>query len=62
MKSFLAPVILMLCLALGDASPGFATGLYTCDSGLRSGWKSEDELKKNLTAQGWKVRRIKEDG
>jgi len=62
MKSFSALLILTLCLAIGDASPGFATGLYTCDSGPRSGWKTQDELKKSLAQRGWKVRRIKEDG
>ncbi len=44
------------------ASPAFATGLYTCDSGDRAGWKSTSELEEKMTAEGWQVRRIKEDG
>lgn len=54
--------ILAICLAAASAAPAAATGLYTCDSGPRAGWKSEEVLIKNLTDKGWKVRRIKEDG
>ena len=39
-----------------------ATGLATCKSGPKSGWKTMDALKANLTAKGWNIRRIKEDG
>ena len=39
-----------------------ATGLATCESGPRSGWQPESKLTEMLTAKGWKVRRIKEDG
>ena len=39
-----------------------ATGLATCDSGPKSGWQPPEKLEKQLTDQGWKVRRIKEDG
>lgn len=39
-----------------------ATGLATCDSGPKSGWQPSEKLEKQLTDQGWKVRRIKEDG
>lgn len=51
-----------LAMVLMTASTAGATGLYTCDSGPRSGWKSQDQLKSDLSAKGWKVRRIKEDG
>lgn len=54
----LALPVLAWCIA-GAAS---ATGLATCDSGPRSGWQPPDKLEKQLTDQGWKVRRIKEDG
>lgn len=54
--------ILAICLAAVTAAPAAATGLYTCESGPRTDWKSQDVLKKTLTAKGWKVRRIKEDG
>lgn len=49
----------LLVLAAGPAS---ATGLATCDSGPKSGWQASEVLEKRLTEQGWKVRRIKEDG
>ena len=43
-------------------APARATGSHTCDSGPRSGWVSRETRAENLTAQGWQVRRIKEDG
>lgn len=52
------PAIATLCLA----APASATGLYSCDSGDRSGWKSKQELETKMKADGWTVRRIKEDG
>lgn len=39
-----------------------ATGIYTCDSGDRSTWKSMQMLETKVKAEGWQVRRIKEDG
>ncbi|MGE0312788.1 MAG: PepSY domain-containing protein [Lautropia sp.] len=39
-----------------------ATGLATCDSGPRAGWQDQAKLEQKLKAQGWQVRRIKEDG
>ena len=44
------------------AAPASATGLATCDSGPQSGWKPQETLQKQLTDQGWQVRRIKVDG
>lgn len=49
-------------LAATAAAPALATGLATCDSGDKSGWQSSETLEKQLTAKGWSVRRIKEDG
>jgi len=43
------------------SSYSFADGLATCDSGPESGWQSKEVLTKQLTDQGWKVRRIKVD-
>ncbi len=40
----------------------FATGLYSCDSGDRSSWKSKESLIEKVKAEGWKIRRVKEDG
>lgn len=58
-------VTLALAAALGlalPAVPAAATGLATCESGPTSGWQAPEKLEKQLTDQGWKVRRIKEDG
>ena len=52
-------LVLALGLAAGAAS---ATGLATCESGPKSGWQAPEKLEKQLTEQGWTVRRIKEDG
>ena len=48
--------------ALLAAAPALATGLYTCESGPREGWKSKEALQEKLTGEGWNVRFIKEDG
>jgi len=60
MKKVLA--VLVGSAALLSVAPAGATGLATCDSGAQSGWKSQDDLKKQLTDKGWKIRRIKIDG
>lgn len=52
------PAIVVLFLSV----PASATGLYSCDSGDKSGWKSKAELEAKMKADGWTVRRIKEDG
>ena len=44
------------------AAAASATGLATCDSGLKSAWQPQERLEKQLTDSGWRVRRIKEDG
>ena len=49
-------------LSLLAATPAFATGLATCDSGDKSTWQDTSVLEKQLTKEGWIVRRIKEDG
>ena len=53
---------LSLATALAWTSPVMATGLYECDSGDRAGWKSPADLEQQMVADGWTVRRIKEDG
>ncbi len=50
---------LAACVA---CAPVFATGLATCDSGPQETWKPQADLEKQLTAKGWKIRRIKIDG
>ena len=54
--SILAMVTLLIAPNAG------ATGLATCDSEPRTQWQPQAELEKKLTQQGWKIRRIKEDG
>ena len=39
-----------------------ASSLMTCKSGDRSSWKSQQELTRKITAEGWKVRHVKVDG
>lgn len=49
--------------AIGPAGGASATGLYECDSGDRTSWRTTDELEAKMLADGWQeVRRIKEDG
>lgn len=60
--TFLATTFLAIGFSVLAATTAGATGLHTCESGAKSGWKSQDQLRKTLTDQGWKVRRIKEDG
>ena len=60
MKNILAAIIGSTAFLF--VAPAVATGLATCDSGAESGWKSQDALKRQLTAKGWQVRRIKIDG
>lgn len=54
-------VLLAFGLAL-TAAPAGATGLLTCNSGDQSTWKTQEQLTAKITADGWKVRRIKIDG
>ena len=56
--AFFAPMIAGLVLA----SPSSATGRYICDSGDKSNWKTMQQLENKMKAEGWTVRRIKEDG
>jgi hypothetical protein len=54
--------VFLALAALLYASASLATGLATCDSGPRESWQPQEKLEKMLTEQGWKIRRIKEDG
>ena len=60
MRPFIAAVMAGAFFAL--AAPATATGLYSCESGDRATWKSRNELEQKMLAEGWQVRRIKEDG
>jgi hypothetical protein len=61
MTSRFASIAAAAALALCSFTAS-ATGLATCDSGPKSGWQPTEKLEKQLSDQGWKVRRIKEDG
>ncbi|WP_420861894.1 PepSY domain-containing protein [Algirhabdus cladophorae] len=39
-----------------------ATGLHSCEATKRSDWMSQADLTTKLEAEGWSVRRMKEDG
>tara|TARA_R110002072_G_scaffold63634_3_gene158101 strand:- start:125 stop:427 length:303 start_codon:yes stop_codon:yes gene_type:complete len=39
-----------------------ATGRMTCEAVERAKWLTEEAMTKKLTAQGWQVRFMKEDG
>jgi len=39
-----------------------ATGMHTCDSGDKSQWQTKAQLEEKLISEGWKIRKIKEDG
>lgn len=59
MKKILFGGLLACSLFTGQV---YATGLATCDSGDPAGWQAKETLQQKLEAQGWDVRRIKEDG
>lgn len=52
----------LLTVSFFSTTSVHATGRMSCDSGDPSGWKSEEQLIEKITAEGWKVRRVKEDG
>ena len=39
-----------------------ATGRMTCESGDPAAWQPKEAVEEKLTAEGWSVRFIKEDG
>ena len=59
-KHLIWPAVLGAALLV--SSNVTATGLATCDSGPEEGWQAQETLQTQLEAQGWEVRRIKEDG
>lgn len=42
--------------------PALATGVYECEPTDRTDWLTQTEVSDKLTADGWQVRRMKEDG
>ncbi|MFK7857753.1 MAG: PepSY domain-containing protein [Granulosicoccus sp.] len=59
-KLLTAPLFCITTILL--AGQTHATGRMTCDSGDKSNWQSESALLEKITADGWEVRKIKEDG
>ena len=55
-------LVLSVTLLAGGTQLANATGLHTCESGDRANWQSSDTLQQKLIDEGWKVRKIKEDG
>lgn len=54
--------LILASFLIAAATPAGATGIYTCDSGDRSSWKPTSKLIEKVKAEGWRVRRVKEDG
>lgn len=54
--------VTLILLAISCFGAVNATGLHSCDSGDTSDWQSMESLKNKLVEDGWKVRKIKEDG
>ena len=63
MTKLLIPALILAAAASGLAAvPASATGAMTCNAGPQSAWRSQGQLVRTLTRQGWKVRRTKIDG
>jgi hypothetical protein len=55
-----AAALVTLSLAtLGFSTPALAHGKIDCRSGPKTGWKSVEELKRSIIAQGWKIKKAK---
>ena len=58
-----APIKLFLLVAgVVLANAASATGMATCESDSKEDWQPQATLQEQLEAEGWTVRRIKEDG
>jgi hypothetical protein len=49
--------LLALASTLGLSAAASAHGKVECHSGPKSGWKTVEQLKAQITAQGWKIRK-----
>ena len=54
--------LLLTILVLVPIANATATGRLTCEHVSADKWMSETALSEKLTAEGWTVRRMKEDG
>jgi len=60
MKTQLTHATLALLIAFPLSS--YATGRMECETVDKANWMTETVLEEKLIAEGWKVRRMKEDG
>jgi len=60
--TIVALTVTAIAVTAAVRNPSLATGLLTCESGDKSGWMTEQALTDKITAEGWQVNRIKEDG
>ena len=56
------PAMLCAAMAIALSTSAHATGRYTCEATDRTTWKTPEQLKASMVANGWEVRHIKEDG
>ena len=61
-NGLLISTLCALVLAFSLPTNVSATGLATCDSGEQESWQKPEVLQAKLEADGWEVRRVKEDG
>ena len=54
-------LIAVLPIVAALATPAGATGMLTCTA-PKAKWKGEAQLVRQISAQGWKVRKTKVDG
>ncbi|WP_298985173.1 PepSY domain-containing protein [uncultured Roseibium sp.] len=54
--------LLAVSMTLLLPSVTFATGLHSCSETDKAAWLSQSALTEKLEAEGWSVRRMKEDG
>ena len=57
----ISTLALATVLTLGFGGSAFA-GSYTCESGPKEEWKSEDEARAMVEEEGYEIRKVKEEG
>ena len=55
-------IVALVTATLAVIPDARATGLLTCQSGDKAGWKGEEVLTSKIKLEGWQVQRIKIDG
>ncbi|MEH6617887.1 MAG: PepSY domain-containing protein [Porticoccus sp.] len=59
--NYFTKIVLTGLVAIGMSSSVLASS-YECDSGPESEWKTKDEAKSVLVAEGYEVRKVKVEG